>query len=283
MIKRTTKSTVFSLVREQSMFMTTIMSLLTFLSVLALGVALAIGTGVIRWNSQWELFATVQVIDTTKSESAKKIIDSNSDKIESVTQISTAEMQDLMSPWITGSTNVLKNYLPQMWEIKFKSPDAMAGFSEQISKHARFLPHASALRSSTTAGMYMILMSGLILVLILGAIGICISYIARNTAMLHRRELEILNQIGASDNFVAQQMQIIVAKISIIATSIGFLAACPILLLIISAAHRARVGLMATINLSGAGWATLAMLPIAIILFAITVTRHTTINLLKNS
>lgn len=283
MIKRTTKSTVFSLVREQSMFMTTIMSLLTFLSVLALGVALAIGTGVIRWNSQWELFATVQVIDTTKSESAKKIIDSNSDKIESITQISTAEMQDMMSPWITGSTNVLKNYLPQMWEIKFKSPDAMAGFSEQISKHARFLPHASALQSSTTAGMYMILMSGIILALILGAIGICISYIARNTAMLHHRELEILNQIGASDNFVAQQMQIIVAKISTIATSIGFLAACPILLLIISAAHRARVGLMATINLSGAGWVTLTMLPIAIILFAIIVTRHTTINLLKNS
>lgn len=283
MIKKTKKSTVFSLVREQSMFMTIIMSLLTFLSVLALGIALAIGTGVIRWNNQWELFATVQVVDTSKSESAKKIIDSNSDKIETVTQISTTEMKDLMSPWISGNTNVLKNYLPKMWEIKFKSTDAMDNFSEQISKHARFLPHASTLKSSTSAGMYMILMSGLILTLILGAIGICISYIARNTAMLHRRELEILNQIGASDNFIAHQMQIIVTKISTIAACIGFLAACPILLLIITAAHHARVGLMATINLSGAGWTALTMLPIAIIIFAIIVTRHTTINILKDS
>jgi cell division protein FtsX len=283
MTKQQKKSTVFSLAHGQSMFMTTIMSLLTFLSVLALGVALAIGTGVIRWNNQWDLFATIQVTDTTKYDTTKKIIDSNADKIESSTQVSTAEMQDLMSPWVSGSNNVLKNYLPKMWEIKFKSSDAMDKFSEQISSHARFLPHASALKSSTTAGIYMILMSGLILAMILGAIGICISYIAHNTAMLHRRELEILNQIGASDNFIAHQMQIIVTKISIIATSIGFLTACPILLLIIWAAHRARIGLMATINISCGGWITLALLPIAIIFFAIFVTRRTTINILENS
>lgn len=277
------KPTVFSLVRDQSLFMTIIMSLLTFLSVLALGVALSIGTGVIRWNNQWELFATVQVTDPSKSDAAKKIIASNSDKIESATQISTSEMTDLMSPWLSGNNNVLKNYLPQMWEIQFKSPDAMQEFAKQISKSARFLPHADALKSSTSSGMQMILMASLILAMILATIGICISYIARNTAMLHRRELEILNQIGASDNFIARQMQIIVAKISMTATCIGFIVACPIILLVQSAAHSARVGLMATIGLTSGGWITLILLPIAIVIFAIIVTRHTTIKILKNS
>lgn len=277
------KPTVFSLVRDQSLFMTIIMSLLTFLSVLALGVALSIGTGVIRWNNQWELFATVQVTDPSKSDTAKKVIASNSDKIESATQISTSEMTDLMSPWLSGNNNVLKNYLPQMWEIQFKSPDAMQEFAKQISKSARFLPHADALKSSTSSGMQMILMASLILAMILATIGICISYIARNTAMLHRRELEILNQIGASDNFIARQMQIIVAKISMTATCIGFIVACPIILLVQSAAHSARVGLMATIGLTSGGWMTLILLPIAIVIFAIIVTRHTTIKILKNS
>lgn len=280
---KTKKPTVFSLVREQSIFMTTIMSLLTFLSVLALGVALAIGTGVIRWNNQWELFATIQVMDTSKTDAAKKIIQSNSDKIESATQITTAQMQDLMSPWISGGNNVLKNYLPTMWEIKFKSTDGMRDFEKQISNTARFLPHASALQSSTAAGTQMILMATLILIMMLCAIGTCISYIARNTAMLHKRELEILNQIGASDNFVVRQMQTIVGKISAIATGIGFLLACPILLLIISIAHKTRVGLMATIGLSGPGWIALTLLPISIIAFSILVTRHTTLNILKNS
>ena len=170
-----------------------------------------------------------------------------------------------------------------MWEIKFKSTDGMRDLEKQISNTARFLPHASALQSSTAAGTQMILMATLILIMMLGAIGTCISYIARNTAMLHKRELEILNQIGASDNFIVRQMQTIVGKISAIATGIGFLLACPILLLIISIAHKTRVGLMATIGLSGPGLVTLTLLPIAIISFSILVTRHTTLNILKNS
>ena len=66
MKKKTTL--VFSLVKEQSRFMTTVISILTFLSVLAFGVALAIGGGVTHWNNQWEKYATVQVInlDNTK-------------------------------------------------------------------------------------------------------------------------------------------------------------------------------------------------------------------------
>ncbi|MBO5946956.1 MAG: hypothetical protein J6Q44_02320 [Alphaproteobacteria bacterium] len=276
------KPTVFSLVREQSMFMTAIMSLLTFLSVLALGIALSIGTGVMRWNSQWELFATVQVVNPDNTDKTKKIITDNADKIKTINEISTEQMNDLMAPWISGG-GALKNYLPKMWEIEFKNADDMKTIGEQISKNARFLTHATALNSSTSAGWKMILMSSFILILTLGAIGICISYIARNTAMLHRRELEILNQIGASDNFIAHQMQLIVAKISIIATAIGFVAAAPILLLIISTAHSARVGLMAMLGLSGTGWFTLFMLPVAIVIFSIWTTRRTTIKILQNA
>lgn len=277
-----TKPTVFSLVREQSMFMTAIMSLLTFLSVLALGIALSIGTGVMRWNSQWELFATVQVTDPNNTDKTKKIITDNTDKIKSINEISTDKMNDLMAPWISGG-NVLKNYLPKMWEIEFKSTEDMKSVGEQVSKNARFLTHATALKTSTSAGWKMILMSSFILILTLGAIGFCLSYIARNTAMLHRRELEILNQIGASDNFVARQMQIIVAKISTTAAAIGFIAAAPILLLIVSTAHSARVGLMAMLGLSGTGWLILFLLPVAIIVFSIWTTRRTTIRILQNS
>ena len=276
------KPVVFSLIREQSMFMTAIMSLLSFLSILALGISLAIGTGVMRWNNQWELFATVQVTDTKKVDTVKKIIDKNSDKIESAKQITTQQMQDLMAPWVSGG-GAIKNYLPQMWEIQFKTQSDLKSFGEQINSDARFLTHASALSASTSAGWKMILMSSFILILMLGAIGICISYIAQNTALLHKRELEILNQVGASDKFITQQMQIIVAKISALAAAIGFVAAAPILMIIISTAHSARVGLMATMGLSGAGWAILTLLPIVIIIFAISITRKTTLKILKNS
>lgn len=276
------KPTVFSLVRDQSVFMTIIMSLLTFLSVLTLGVALSIGTGVMRWNANWELFATVQVTDSSKVDTTKKIINDNSNKIKSAHEITTDQMQDMMSPWISGG-NVLKNYLPKMWEIQFQTKDDLKTVGEQLSKNARFLTHATALKSSTSAGWKMIAMSCLILTLILGAISICISFIARNTALLHRRELEILNQIGASDGFVARQMQIIVGRICLTASTIGFLCAAPILLLIISTAHSARVGLMAMMGLSGGAWLTLIILPVAITVFSIWVTRRTTLKILQEN
>lgn len=277
------KSTVFSLVHEQSMFMTTIMGLLTFLSVLTLGIALSIGTGVIRWNNQWNNFATIQVTDSKNVDSTAKIIEENRDKMKSVRRINDDEMTELMRPWISNGGNALKNYLPTMWEIEFKSSDDMKKLQTSVEANARFLSHASALKTSTSAGWKMIGISILVLALALGAIGVSISYIARNTAMLHRRELEILTQIGASDNFVARQMQIIVAKITILAALYGFIAAVPVLLLILSTAHSARVGLLATLGLSTLGWWTLVALPVAIVIFAIFVTRHTTLNILKAS
>ncbi len=273
---------VFSLLREQSLFMTVIVTLLTFLSVLALGISLSIGTGVLRWNNQWERFATVQLMDLDKTESVKKILEKNQNKIENVTEIDAEQMQNLMAPWVSGGS-VLKNYLPKMWEVKFNTKSDLEDVGLELSKIARVLPHASALKTSTGAGWMMIFMSGFVLLLTLGAIGFCISYIARNTAMLHRRELEILNQIGASDGFVARQMQIIVGKISLIACAIGYLSAVPVILLILSMARSARVGLMAMLGLSGMGWLLLTLLPIAIVIFSILMTRHTTINILKNS
>ncbi|MBE6459526.1 MAG: hypothetical protein E7009_00900 [Alphaproteobacteria bacterium] len=275
------KPTVFSLVREQSMFMTTIMGLLTFLSVLALGIAISIGTGVVRWNAQWDNTATVQVTNTKNIDATAKIIEDNRDKTKSIRRISDDEMANLMRPWISNGGAALKNYLPTMWEIEFKSAQDMASVQKAIDKNARFLTHASALKNSTSAGWKMIGISVLVLALTLGAIGISISYIARNTAMLHRRELEILTQIGASDTFVARQMQIIVAKITSLAAICGFAGAVPVLMLVLWAARSARVGLMAMLGLSGFGWWTLVALPILIVVFAIFVTRRTTLNILK--
>lgn len=279
----TKRPIVFSLIKDQSIFMTAIMALLTFLSVIALGIALSIGTGVIRWNAQWDLFATVQVMKSDNNQAVQKIIKDNKEKISSVNEISADQMKDLMRPWLSGGGTALENYLPKMYELEFKDKKDLKNIGEQISKHARFLTHADALKHSTSAGWKMIFISSFVLILTLGAIAICISYIARNIALLHRRELEILNQIGARDSFITRQMQIIIFKVCSIAAMAGFLVAAPVLLLILSAAHSARVGLMAMLGINGFGWLLLFLLPICIIVFSIWITKRTTINILKNS
>ena len=104
------RTTVFSLVREQSVFMTAIMGLLTFLAVMALGIAISIGTGVARWNTQWDLFATIQVTDQKNVADVNKILNTNASKIKTLREINNDEMLQLMRPWVSGGS-VLKNYL----------------------------------------------------------------------------------------------------------------------------------------------------------------------------
>ena len=271
---------VFSLVREQSLFMTVVISVLTFLSVLAFGIALSISTGVNRWNNQWDKFATVQITNADNASVVQKIFTDNQDKIESIKEISKTDMERMMAPWVSSGAK-LNNYLPQMFEIKIKNSADMAKIKEQISNKAKFLTHSSALQTSISAGWKLVSITMFVFVLMLVSIGVCVSCISRNIAMLHKHELEILNQVGATDNFVARQMQIIVAKISSIACLIGFVIALPIIGMILSTAHSARVGLLATLTLSGADVIALCALPIVIVIFSVYITKKTTLKILS--
>ena len=273
---------VFSLVREQSMFMTVIISVLTFLSVLAFGIALSIGSGVIRWNNDWNKYATIQITNTNNYESVQKILTNNKDKIESVKEISKNEMEQMMRPWVSSGVK-LNNYLPQMFEIKMKNKDDIKQIKEQIEPRAKFLTHTTALKTSISAGWKLVGITTLVLILMLASIGICVSCISRNIAMLHKHELEILNQVGATDKFIARQMQIIVAKISSIACLIGFVSAVPIIAMILSTARSARVGLLATLTLSGGNIIALCILPILIVIFSVYITKKTTLKILSEN
>ena len=271
---------VFSLVHEQSIFMTVVISILTFLSILAFGIALSIGNGVIRWNNQWDKYATIQIMNLDNTSIIKKILNNNHDKIEYIKEITKSEMEHMMQPWISSGAK-LTNYLPQMFEIRVKSANDITFLKEQISSKAKILTHTAALKPTVSAGWKLVSITVFVLLLILASIGVCISYISRNIAMLHKHELEILNQVGATDSFIAKQMQIIVGKISGLACLIGFVLAIPVLLLILATANSARIGLLATLTLSTNSWVILFLLALIIIIFSVYITKKTTIKLLS--
>ena len=273
---------VFSLVKEQSIFMSVIISVLTFLSVLVFGIALSISSGVIRWNGEWNKYATVQITNSDNYESVQKILTNNSDKIESIKEITKSEMEQVMRPWISSGAKI-NNYLPKMFEIKIKKTSDLKKIQEQLEPKAKLLTHVSALKNPISAGWKLVGITALVLILMLISIGICVSYISRNIAMLHKHELEILNQVGATDKFIAHQMQIIVAKISSVACLIGFVSAIPIIAMILSTAHSARVGLLATLTLTGPNIIALCILPIIIVIFSVYITKKTTLKILSEN
>ena len=97
---------VFSLVREQSIFMTVVISVLTFLAVLSFGIALAVGGGVIRWNNQWDKYATVQITNPDNAGYVKKVFEENSDKFDNIQEISKDQMEKMLHNWISNGAKV---------------------------------------------------------------------------------------------------------------------------------------------------------------------------------
>ena len=168
-----------------------------------------------------------------------------------------------------------------MFEIKAKQKSDIEKIKEQIGTKAKFLTHSSALKTSMSAGWKLVVITAFVLILILISIGVCVSYISRNIAMLHKHELEILNQVGATDKFITHQMQMIIAKISSVACLIGFVCATPIIAMILSTARSARVVLLATLSLSGYDLIALCILPIIIVIFSVHITKKTTLKILS--
>ncbi|MCL1902175.1 MAG: hypothetical protein FWG18_00930 [Alphaproteobacteria bacterium] len=277
------KPLVFSFVREQRLFLIALLALLSFLAVLCLGLVMSMGTAVTRWNNQWDLMATVQVLPGGADARVQKIITDAHGNIASIKEISTEESARMLRPWLSGG-DALSGYIPKMTEIKFKNRPALRDMSEKISglENVRFVTFAEGMRATITVGWKIITLSVLVLMLVLGSIVICISYITKNITLIHRRELEILNQVGARDGFVARQLMISIARLSAAGAGIGFIIAAPVLLVIIAMAQGMRVGMFTQMAIPIAGWMILCALAIGIIVLSIYTAFRTVMKILRN-
>lgn len=255
--------------------MTVIVSLLTFIAMLCLGIAIAIGSGVGKWNRQWDLYATVQVYPGGDAPAVEKIIADA--RTESFRALDAAEISRLIKPWLDNAT-VLGDYLPKMWEVKFKNPGALSDAKKEIAAldKVQFIRHSDGMKNSVNAAIRIAALAGLIMALMIGALALCVSFVVRNTTMIHARELEILNQIGASDRFVVRQLQLAIIKITALATAIGLVAGIAGMLAISAIASGARFGVMSGFGLSAAGVASLIALGIFIIVFSVWAAGRTT-------
>src|SRR5574344_2553785 len=265
---------VFSFVKEQSIFLTALIALLSFLAILSLGITIGIGAGVNSWNSKWNTFATIQVLPGGDFEAAQKLTMS----AKNANIIPDQEVAKMLKPWLGGS-NTLQQYLPKMIEVEVSKKSDLTALEQQTANmpNVRFITHANGAKNITKAGWQIMIISIIVMLMVLSAISLCISYITRNITLIHKRELEILTQIGASDLFVAKQMQTIITKISALAAAIGLAVAVPMILLIISMASGTRIGLMAQMHIPTAGWIIIVLLPIAIIVSTAWLARKTTL------
>jgi len=277
------KPIVFSFVKEQRIFLVSLLALLSFLAVLCLGLVISLGTAVSRWNHQWDLMATVQVMPGGNAAAAARAIDGAKNDIVSLREISAEESAAMLKPWLS-SGDALVGYIPKMTEIQFKNTAAKSNFGAKLSNidSVRFVTFAGGMKATTSAGWQIILISFFVLGLVLASIILCISYITKNTTLIHRHELEILNQVGARDSFIARQLMSIILRLTAMGALIGFVVAAPVLLIIISMAHSLRVGMFTQMAVPIAGWVILVSLAIAIVILSVWTASRTVMRILKS-
>jgi len=284
MIKKS--ATIFSFANEQRSFTTLLVGLLSFLCVLSLGLVIALSTAVNRWNNTWSLMATAQIMPGANAaaniQSVERILQNNIVQIVSVTEISEMDAKNLLRPWL-ASGDALTQFIPRMFEITFQNTQSVRAIGDQIASidGALFIRHNDSMRGTTVIGWRMIGLGVLVLALVLGAVIISISYITRNITLIHKRELEILNQVGASDDFIARQLMTVIGHITIIASMSGFLAAVPVLLIISGIANTMKTGMFTQMAIPFIGWVLLITLVAGIVALSVWTAKKTVIRILN--
>lgn len=275
---------VFSFVRDQTIFLAGLLALLSFLAIMALGITIGIGNGVGKWNSRWDTFATIQILPGGDSAAVTKLIDENKRAIKSAIALPDSEVEKMLRPWL-GSSDALSAYLPKVIEVEFNKKSSASAFGEKVRSisNVRFITHAAGAKNITRAGWQIMTISALVMLMVLGAIALCILYITRNITMIHKRELEILTQVGANDSFVAREVRSRLLKVGAIAATAGLFLATPMLMLIMAMAQGTRIGLMAQMGIPVGGWIAIIILAIGMVALTAFLAHRTTMKILNNN
>ncbi|MDR1696966.1 MAG: ABC transporter permease [Rickettsiales bacterium] len=265
--------------REQRAFLTLVFALMTFLVVLCLGLTIGVGTAVTKWNAQWNRTASVQIMPSGNVDAARKILESG--RTRAVRDVPQGEVKRIVGAWISNNS-ALENYIPTVLEVSFANTAdarAMAAKFDNVP-NTRFISYAGGMKHITRAGWQIMGLSAFVMFAVLAAIALCILHIVRNITLIHRREIEILNQIGARDGFIARQLATIMARTCAVAAFFGLIATVPVLLFIIYMARGTRVGLMAQMTMPDWGWGVMLLMAIGIVAASVYIARRATLQLL---
>ena len=183
-------------------------------------------------------------------------------------------MRELVKPWLGDAIEIDRLPLPVIIQLKIDrdNPPDFESFSRRLHQAVPGTKLNSfgewrerLLRSVNT------LMTVGIVILIAVALGIVsmILFLGFTSMMVYRQSIELLHLMGATDQYIAKQFNMLVAKISIIGASIGFGIACFLILIAGHVGLGQAYRLHEWVILPLTHWAFLSIIPIATFLLAL--------------
>jgi cell division transport system permease protein len=190
------------------------------------------------------------------------------------------EMQALLRPWL-GDAGLDKDLpLPAMIDIDLTDAghdrlDRIADGVKAVAPHARLDDHAGFIAPLVGLIRSLGLLAGGIVVMMGGATAAAVVLAARSALNTHRRTIDVMHMMGATDVQVARLFQRRIALDALFGAVVGLIAAVVVIVMLGRRIGEIGSGLVGSIALPGLAWLVLLCLPLLAGLLALMVARIT--------
>ena len=278
-------------------FLMILISLMSFLTVLALSASFALSEMTNRWTSGLENTASIEIPaeDNSGNLIEAKTLDMLTNRIntflnthpavERADIMSQQEISDLVAPWLGDDMELSNIPLPSIISVHFKEDVVFdIGNLEKnitgIAPQARLDTHATWLENVLRFTGALNFAAALVSIVIGITTIVAISGAVQSRMAVYHEELELLHLMGASDNYISNQLQRYVFILSIKGAFMGVASGALVLVIIGWFMGRMDINLIPDFSLSTVQMSLLALLIPFTAIIGVATARHTVLRAL---
>lgn len=192
-----------------------VISVMMFLSCLAVAASLSVHSGLAQWSEGLESRVSIQVLSADVDENERLSEDAlkmllATPGIRSASIVASQEVLDLVSPWLGDVSNIAGLPLPTLIDVELANAGAvdLSALSirlSAISDSIKLDNHQAWMRQLLDfATMIKWAAAGIVLLILMSTIAIVI-FGCRAGLATHRISIEIMHQLGAEDSLIARE------------------------------------------------------------------------------
>lgn len=262
-----------------------VIAIMMFLTALAVAGGLSMRAAGARLEGDLGRAVTVQVILADPAQRDREAdavgqLLAHETSVTDVHRLGDAEMQQLLRPWL-GDAGLSRDLpLPAMIDFRIAGGgrdqlDRIAANIRAAAPHARVDDHSGFIGPLVDLIGSLGLLAGAIVVMMAGATAAAVVLAARSALNTHRRTIDVMHMMGATDVQVARLFQRRIALDAAFGALVGLVVAIGVILSL--GRHIAQIGsgLVGSIQLPWTGWLLMLALPLLAGLLALLVARIT--------
>ncbi len=289
------KTDIYFAADDSHRFLPWLIGIMVFLACLLLCLGVSVGGWVIERSDTYANSFTVNIPAHTENmdqavEATSKILRSM-EGISSIRRIPTAELQDMLEPWLgSNSASSAELPLPAVLEVTLRDDprpelnyDRIQSKLQNVTAGVEVDAHEMWIAAFSNFSSAMQSLTIILAVLIIGGMSIMISFTSRAALKLHSRTVQLLHSIGAEDRYVSRQFQLEALRLVLPGAIAGCAMAGIAYFLAGLYIDSLDTSIMPSLSITNGHYALLFVMPVACTLVAWFVARYSVIRQLERS